>query len=784
MNCVRSGCGGSYGAEGYCDECGLKAPGGVTPAVAAAATTGGPAPAPASAMTASSGSPGVVTPGSGTGWPLSGTSGTPSAGWPVSGAIGTGSASTSTGRGQLGAGLVNMPRVPMRDPASVVMTDPKVSESRRFCGSCDAPVGRSRDGKPGLDEGFCPHCRTRFSFLPKLRAGDVVNNRYELIGCLAYGGLGWIYLARDRNIGDEVAERWVVLKGLINTADPDAMAAAVTERRFLVEVDHPNIVQIYDFVQHPDAQTGQPISYIVMEYVGGQSLRDLLIERRRVAGRPDPMPLPEVLAYGLEILPALGYLHQRGILFCDFKPDNVIHAEEQLKLIDLGAVRRIDDQLSAVYGTPGYQAPEVPEVGPSIASDLYTVGRTLAVLSFDFPGFSSSYADRLPQRHEVPLLTRYESYDRLLRRATHPDPRQRFASAEQMREQLHGVLREVLSELDQVPRPAASSLFTPERRASGTETGDLDGGRFGAPPPASSVVTSLPLPTVDVTDPAAGYLATVGTTDPETLVTILASDPRDSPEVGLRLARAHIDRNDPRAALAELATLEAKHPGDWRVEWYRAMAALVAGGRGVSGEFAKAREAFDRVYSILPGEPAAQVALAAATELCGDTSAAATYYERVWRTDRGFVSAAFGWARLLFAQGQRESAVAVLDQVPDTSSFHLAAQVAAVRIRLGANESSLPERDLLDASSRLERLEMDRERQGRLAAELLDKTLRWVLAGHRSSNGRVLGYQLSERELRFGLEHAYRQLARQAHDRQARAVLVDRANQVRPRTLI
>jgi serine/threonine-protein kinase PknG len=89
---------------------------------------------------------------------------------------------------------------------------------------------------------------------------------------VAHGGLGWIYLARDRNISDSGADRWVVLKGLINTGDPDAMAAAMAERRFLVEVDHPNIVKIHDFAQHPDPKTGEVVGYIVMEYVGGRSL--------------------------------------------------------------------------------------------------------------------------------------------------------------------------------------------------------------------------------------------------------------------------------------------------------------------------------------------------------------------------------------------------------------------------------------------------------------------------------------------------------------------------------
>ena len=119
-----------------------------------------------------------------------------------------------------------------------------VPEDRRFCPKCGAPVGRSRDGRPGRTEGFCPQCRTPFSFTPKLKPGDVVGGQYEVVGCLAHGGLGWIYLARDTNVSD----RWVVLKGLLNTGDPDAYAAAVAERQFLAEVEHPLIVEIYNFV--------------------------------------------------------------------------------------------------------------------------------------------------------------------------------------------------------------------------------------------------------------------------------------------------------------------------------------------------------------------------------------------------------------------------------------------------------------------------------------------------------------------------------------------------------
>ena len=254
------------------------------------------------------------------------------------------------------------------------------------------------------------------------------------------------------------------------------------------------------------------------------------------AGRPAAeraLPLPEVIAYGVEILPALGYLHDRNLLFCDFKPDNVIHAEEQLKLIDLGAVRHVDDDVSAVYGTPGYQAPEVARVGPSVAADIYTVGRALAVLSFDFRGFTREYADRLPDRADVPLLAREESYYRLLRRATHADPDRRFQSAVEMTDQLIGVLREVLSAADGVPRPAVSRQFTPERRAFGTEAGEVGLAAVARSIDPAAVAGALPLPQVDILDPGAGFLATLAATEPAELIDQLTTAPVQSGRGGV-----------------------------------------------------------------------------------------------------------------------------------------------------------------------------------------------------------------------------------------------------------
>ncbi|MEU0252985.1 tetratricopeptide repeat protein, partial [Streptomyces sp. NPDC006184] len=254
-----------------------------------------------------------------------------------------------------------------------------------------------------------------------------------------------------------------------DTGDQDAMAAAISERRFLAEIEHANIVRIYNFVEHLDQRTGSLDGYIVMEYVGGKSLKEIANARRTADGRRDPLPVEQACAYGIEALEALGHLHSRNLLYCDFKVDNAIQTEDQLKLIDMGAVRRMDDDESAIYGTVGYQAPEVAETGPSVASDLYTVGRTLAVLAFDFQGYTNVYADRLPDPDSIEVFHRYESFYRLLVRATDPDPARRFASAQEMAEQLTGVLREVVSLQTGHARPALSTLFGPELKVTDTE---------------------------------------------------------------------------------------------------------------------------------------------------------------------------------------------------------------------------------------------------------------------------------------------------------------------------
>jgi tRNA A-37 threonylcarbamoyl transferase component Bud32 len=320
----------------------------------------------------------------------------------------------------------------------------------RFCAGCGSPVGRPYRGWPARDWGHCANCGQRFDFTPPLAPGDVVAGRYEVVGYLAVGGFSWVFLARDRLLDDTV-----VLKSV-----PAESPLAVTEGRLLSMVDEPGVVRVKDFVRHDGG-----MDFLVMEYVEGPSLRDVLTARA-------PLPPAEVAAYGVEILSIVARLHRRGVLHSDIKPDNLLQTGNRLTLIDLGAARLISDRTSPVIGTVGYivSNEELDTHGPTVRADLYAVGQTLRKL-MDATG--------------------PESLRRLIARALAPYE-QRYATADEMRDQLTGVLRELLSEQDLTPRPAPSTLFTAMTAPLDGGLGDIPGSGTIACPPPDEVAAALP----------------------------------------------------------------------------------------------------------------------------------------------------------------------------------------------------------------------------------------------------------------------------------------------------
>jgi serine/threonine-protein kinase PknG len=733
MKCARPWCDPPGEIEdGYCNRCGSP------PAEVAAPVRDA---VPASAATVAPRNVGESSPRTGT--PRSGTT-----------------RAAATGTQVRAASRVELPPPDIKDIADVLLEDPSIPENKRYCGNpeCNQPVGRGRDGQPGRTEGFCRRCRHPFSFMPKLAPQTLVGGQYEVQGCLAHGGLGWIYLARDQRVG-----MWVVLKGLLSNENVDVIR---TELRFLAEVDHPNIVKVYNFVEHD----GEP--YIVMEYVRGATLRKTL-EARKIAndGEADPLPPTQAVKMMLEVLPAFGYLHRQGLLYCDFKPDNVIRTDSSLKLIDMGAVYQVDDTTSAVYGTPGYQAPEIGDSGPSISSDLYTVGRTLAVLCTDGRGYQTTYAKSLPAADEVPLFAANDSLYRVLLRATAADPDDRFQSADEMAVQLEGVLREIAAAESGTPWPEASPTFTSELRSSSEEPDDW---------------RALPAPLISPDDPAAAFLASlaVAATEPEEILEVLHQAPERTVEVELREARALIEAGRHDDADALLTEIALANPWEWRVAWSTGCNALA------QADADRALAEFRGVYASLPGELAPKLAMAYAAESGGAFIQAAHWYDIVSGTDPGFTTAVFGLARCRTELGDVAGVIEAYERIPPTSSSHVDAQIHKVDVMLDPNTRALTVDDVVAAGAAVDRLPLAKEQQARLTASVLTAALALVTDGNSAGDGSngsppvVLGYSLTERDVRLGLETTYRRLALQSPAGAERIALVDRANEVRPSTVL
>ncbi|MGW4057841.1 tetratricopeptide repeat protein [Amycolatopsis sp. NPDC004747] len=670
------------------------------------------------------------------------------------------------------ADFQSLPAIEVPDPEKLVLADPDYPEQHRFCGHCGEPVGRAYAGEPAFAEGFCEYCGERFSFLPKLNRGERVGDRYDVLGCFARGGLGWVYLATDTAL----AGQHVALKGVINSGNAVLRAMARVERDVLVRLDHPNIVRISDFVEHPAPGGGEPDTYLVMEYVGGRSLRDLL--------KQGPPPRVEhVIVYGRAILGALDYLHGEGLLYCDMKPENVIHGDKRVKVIDLGAARSREDPAGPSVGTEGFQAPahELARYGLTVRSDLHTVGRTLQVL------LEAAGEDADPDRVAGGL----ESLHRVLERAVAPFER-RFATASEMAEQLDGVRREILSLRDERPRPVPSALFEDTAEllddglgavpglghwTGGEPTGPLDLGLPGAADGAGR----LPIPRVAPEDAAAGFIAAAGAPGPHRWLGKLAMFGEPSVEIEFARTRARVALGEAEAAAAALAKAEeqlgTEAARDWRAAWHHGLLALAR------DDAEQAAAAFDRVHRSWPGEIAPKLALGFCAELRGRTELAERCYRSVWHRDHGQVSAAFGLARCALRATGRDSAVALLDAVPPISRHYDAARIAAVRIRAGRLPSGPPGRDdFADAARRLPELYLDPEARDRLEALVRGAALTGLDGGEGWDGGALLGERVTERGLRSLLEQSLRRLAERARDRNEHGVLVDLANSVRPKT--
>ena len=296
---------------------------------------------------------------------------------------------------------------------------------------------------------------TKFSTGP-FRPGELLNQRYEIIDHLATGPAGDIYYCFDLE-NEEVHRAVKVLSGS-QAIDPTARARFCNEIEILQSINHPHIVQIYEWFEHDGLLT------YVMDYVGGGTLWDWVEAQ-------ETFSLEGTIDLLIQLCDALAYIHSNNILHRDLKPENIlITSDGEVKIADFGlsrfeGARRLTAH-GQILGTLDYVSPEYIAHGHQDArSDLYSLGMigyrmvTRTVPFQDLPPLESlehRVRSPIPNLRELePACPEYLEY--IILRALLPDPDLRFQNAEELLEELR-LLRDAVSEIESEPLEA----FSPE----------------------------------------------------------------------------------------------------------------------------------------------------------------------------------------------------------------------------------------------------------------------------------------------------------------------------------
>ncbi|WP_406060092.1 Stk1 family PASTA domain-containing Ser/Thr kinase [Streptomyces sp. NBC_01077] len=271
-----------------------------------------------------------------------------------------------------------------------------------------------------------------------------LGGRYELGSVLGRGGMAEVYLGQDTRLGRTVAVK--TLRADL-ARDPSFQARFRREAQSAASLNHPAIVAVYDTGE--DYVDGVSIPYIVMEYVDGSTLRELLHSGRKL--------LPErTLEMTVGILQALEYSHRAGIVHRDIKPANVMLTRTgQVKVMDFGIARAMGDagmtmtQTAAVIGTAQYLSPEQAK-GEQVdaRSDLYSAGCLLYELLTVRPPFIGDSPVAVAYQHvreEPQPPSNFDpeitpEMDAIVLKALVKDPDYRYQSADEMRADIEACL--------------------------------------------------------------------------------------------------------------------------------------------------------------------------------------------------------------------------------------------------------------------------------------------------------------------------------------------------------
>lgn len=265
-----------------------------------------------------------------------------------------------------------------------------------------------------------------------LQSGKILADRYEVVRPLGTGGMGSVYLAKDKRLSDSLR---AIKKMIVETSNMEEHKKAVDDFRreaeVLANLDHPAIPSIYDYFIEEDYY------YLVMKCVGGKDLEKILEE-----SPTGFLSEKQVVKWAIQLCDVLQYIHSRKppVIYRDMKPTNVMYDEEidRIYLIDFGVARFVSSSHTSVtaVGTVGYAPPELFMGLVTPATDIYSLGATLihllvgyCPLSHPVYGFNFS-VNPTPSRLNPSISLEIEQ---ILLKATAQRARERYLSATEMK---------------------------------------------------------------------------------------------------------------------------------------------------------------------------------------------------------------------------------------------------------------------------------------------------------------------------------------------------------------
>lgn len=267
-----------------------------------------------------------------------------------------------------------------------------------------------------------------------LSKGQTINNRYEIIKSIGEGGMANVYLANDKILDRKVAIK--VLRGDL-AADDKFIRRFEREALSVSNLSHKNIVEIYD-VGEEDGQ-----HYIVMEYIAGKTLKQLLKKRENLT-------LTEVIDIMTQLVDGISHAHESYIIHRDIKPQNImIEDDGKIKITDFGIAMALNatqlTQTNSVLGSVHYLSPEqATGKSATIKSDIYSLGILMYELITGNVPFKGDNAVEIALKHmkdKIPSIRKQDpsipqSVENILLKATAKNPRNRYDSAKEMYEDL------------------------------------------------------------------------------------------------------------------------------------------------------------------------------------------------------------------------------------------------------------------------------------------------------------------------------------------------------------